>query len=264
MGTHLRQLALVATDLEAAVDDLCNVLDLEISVRDPGVAEFGLVNAVMPVGDDFLEVVSPARPDASAARFVERRGGDGGYMVILQVDDLAVERKRLAEQSVRIVWEVALDDIATIHLHPRDLGGAIVSLDCARPAESWRWAGPDWRSHRRTGRTRRFLAGELQSPDPEALAHRWSRVLGLPLAAGTGERAEIPLESGCLRFVRDRDGRGEGLCAIELEVVDRDAVVTAARERGLPHTGRSVEIAGVRFDLTDSSPGDHRGARPRS
>ena len=34
----------------------------------------------MPVGDTFLEVVSPIDPKATAERYLARRGGDGGYM----------------------------------------------------------------------------------------------------------------------------------------------------------------------------------------
>jgi hypothetical protein len=138
---RLRQVALVARELEPVVDDLGAVLGLEVAFRDPGVAEFGLRNAIFAIGDTFLEVVSPVRPDATAARFLERRGGDGGYMAIFQTTDLGAARARLERLGVRIVWEIAFDDIATIHLHPRDVGGAIVSLDEARPAS--RGAGRD-------------------------------------------------------------------------------------------------------------------------
>ena len=251
MGTRLRQLALVAGSLEPVVDDLCAVLGLEVAFRDPGVGTFGLCNAVMPVGDTFLEVVCPEKPDASAARFLERRGGDGGYMVILQVDDLAAERKRLEELGVRIVWEIAFDDIATIHLHPRDLGGAIVSIDEARPPASWRWAGPDWTSHRRPDGARKLRGATLQSADPRALAECWSRVLDRSTVDHPEGGLEIPLDDGVLRFAADRDGRGEGLSAIEIEVANPEAVCAAARGRGIEHGDRWVSIGGVRFDFPE-------------
>ena len=86
---RLRQIALAATDLGGTVDALVDVLGIEVSFNDPGVGVFGLENAVMPIGETFLEVVSPVREDASARRWIERRGGDAGYMVILQCDDFA-------------------------------------------------------------------------------------------------------------------------------------------------------------------------------
>src|SRR5262245_16796633 len=153
---HIRQIALVARELDPVVEDLCAVLGIVVGFRDPGVAEFGLRNAVMPVGTTFLEVVSPVRDDTTAGRFLARRGGDGGYMVILQTDDLDGDRARLARLGARVVWEATLDDIATIHVHPRDIGGAIVSVDQPRPPESWRWGGPDWRRSVRTDRVRRI------------------------------------------------------------------------------------------------------------
>jgi hypothetical protein len=247
---RIRQIALVARELEPVVADLCAVFDLEVSLRDPGVAEFGLHNAVMPIGDSFLEVVSPVREGTSAGRFLERRGGDGGYMVILQTDDLAGDRRRAEALRVRVVWQATFTDIATIHLHPRDLGGAIVSLDQPRPPESWRWAGPGWERKMRTGVVKRIVGAELQSSDPAALAARWAAIFGRRDTWDGADVHEIPLEeAGRLRFVLPRDKRGEGLAVVELEATDSDRARRVARERGLSPDGARIEIGGVRFRL---------------
>jgi Glyoxalase-like domain len=238
---HVRQVALVARDLEPVVEELCAVFGLEVGFRDPGVGEFGLVNAVMPVGTTFLEVVSPMRDGTTAGRFLERRGGDGGYMVILQTAALDADRRRLAALGVRIVWEVTLEDIATVHLHPRDIGGAIVSLDQPRPPKSWRWGGPEWQAKARTAVVRGIASVSLESLEPDRLAARWAEVLGVPQRSG-----EIALEPGFLRFVR---GEREGIAAVGLVAVDGGRALAAARGRGLRVEGRSVWVAGVRFDL---------------
>ena len=52
---RLRQVALAAWDLEAAKRDL-EARGLRDPFRDPGVKEFGLDNAVYPVGDTFLDL----------------------------------------------------------------------------------------------------------------------------------------------------------------------------------------------------------------
>lgn len=246
---RLRQVALVARDLPAAERALADGLGLEATraFRDPGVGEFGLVNAVWPLGDTFLEVVSPAREATAAGRFLERRGGDGGYMVLLQTDDLAASRARAGASGARVVWEVALPDIAAVHLHPRDLGGAIVSLDRPEPPASWRWGGPGWEA-RRAGGLRGIAAVELQGPDPEALAARWSAVLGRP-AATLGTRLEIGLESGAIRFVADRDGRGEGVSGVVIAADDPDGLRARARERGVHEDGGDLVLCGTRFRL---------------
>lgn len=100
---RLRQVALVAADLAPVVEDLEAVLGIETGFADPGVGEFGLTNAVLPVGDTFLEVVSPATEGTTAGRYLERRNGDGGYMVILQSDALDADRRRFEELGVRVV-----------------------------------------------------------------------------------------------------------------------------------------------------------------
>ena len=123
---RLRQVVLAARDLAPVEEALCGVLGVEVCYRDPNVDVFGLKNAIMPIGDAFLEVVCPVRADASAARYIERKGGDCGYMAIVQCDDLESDRKRVAEQGIREVWSVDLPEISTTHLHPRDVGGAIL------------------------------------------------------------------------------------------------------------------------------------------
>lgn len=215
---HIRQIALVAQELEPAVAALCEGLGVDICHRDPGVGEFGLHNALMAIGDTFLEVVSPLRDGTTAGRLLERRGGDGGYMVIFETDDLAADRARVDAAGVRIVWEIALPDIATIHLHPRDLGAAIVSIDQPVPAGEWRWAGPQWRSHRRTDAVTGIVGAELAADDPLSMARRWGEVLGLgePAAMGDG-RHRLALSTGELRFSPVTDDRGEGLTTFDVQ-----------------------------------------------
>ena len=241
---RLRQIALVAEKLDPVVSDLCAVLDVGVCFRDPGVAEFGLVNALMPIGDTFLEVVSPKQEGTTAGRLLARRGGDGGYMVILQTDDLAASRRRAEQQGVRIVWEIALPDVATVHLHPRDLGGAIVSLDQPKPPESWRWGGPDWQRHVRRETVSRIVGATLDARDPEAMAARWAAVLGL----APRSPVELALEDGALRFAA-AGPRGEGLRGIEIETRNRARVLEAARERGLELSQDSLVIGGTEIAL---------------
>ncbi|MFI5217148.1 MAG: VOC family protein [Candidatus Limnocylindria bacterium] len=246
---RLRQIALVASELDPVVRDLCGVLGLEVCFRDPGVAEFCLHNALMPIGDCFLEVVSPTRTGTTAGRLLERRGGDGGYMVIVQTDDLARDRERMAALGVRIVWQIELPDAQTIHLHPRDVGAAIVSLDQMPEPESWRWAGPRWRSFVKSDVTRALAGVELQSPDPGALAARWGQVFGRkPTATRDGAHA-LALDAGAVRFAPARDGRGEGVSGVDLRVADPAEVVARARRRGAHVDGDVVVLCGTRFRL---------------
>jgi len=243
---RIRQIALVAADLDATLADLATVLGIDVAFHDPGVGVFGLRNGVMPVGEHFLEVVSPKQDGTSAGRYLERRGGDGGYMVIFQTRDLAARRIHFAANEVRTAWEIRFDDIETAHLHPRDTGGAIVSVDEARPWQSWRWAGPTWREHVRTERVSGIAGVEIQSDDPRALAARWSQIFDLPL---TDDGAlQLPEDGASITFCRAVDGRGEGIRTVLLRASDAGAVRAAALARNLPvDDDGAITIGGVRF-----------------
>ena len=244
---RLRQVALAAHDLTATSEPLCDVLGLEVAFRDPGVATFGLENAVMAVGDTFLEVVSPTQEGTAAGRWLARRGGDAGYMVILQCEDLAAARARAEAAGARVVWEVELPGAASVHFHPRDVGGAILSFDAMDPPESWRWAGPDWQQKVRTETAAKISGVGIAAPDPLKLAARWAELLGLPVTTAADGSAEISLEQdGRLRFVQ---GAAPEPCVEELEfaVNDRSRFEDRARKRGVVDADGTVRIAGTRL-----------------
>jgi hypothetical protein len=256
---RLRQVALVARDLDSVVADLCAVLGVEVAYRDPGVGEFGLRNAVMAIGDTFLEVVSPAVEGTAAGRYLDRRGGDGGYMVILQCDALETDRRRIAELGIRVVWQVDLPDMRGTHLHPADVGGAILSLDWANPPSSWRWAGPAWESTVRRDRVTAITAVEIQAADPIALAERWGDVLARPVEErGRLDRPVITLDSGEIRFSPLTGSQGEGISRVEFAAVDAPAILDGAVALGLPSGPSWVRAAGV--DLELATPDDGRPA----
>ena len=124
-------------------------------------------------------------------------------MVMLQSDRLDDDRRRVAALGVRVVWQIDLDDIRDTHLHPADVGGAILALDDATSPASWRWAGPDWEAQVRTDRVRAITGVQLAAADPEALAARWARGARSPARpAWLPDRLEIALAPGTLRFVR--------------------------------------------------------------
>jgi hypothetical protein len=249
----LRQAVVAARDLARIEEQLCQVFGLEVAYRDPAVGFFGLVNAVMPVGNTFLEVVSPVRPDVTGARFLERRGGDAGYMLLVQTDDLAGDRRRLAGMGVREVWSTQLDDIAAAHLHPIDIGGAILSLDQPKPPEAWRWGGPDWRDAMRTGVVDRVVGAELCARDPQALAQRWSQVLGVASTRAENDTWQIELDASRISFAPLRNDELEGLRAIELRSLEPARALDVARRLDLVvetgAEGSAVVIAGTRFRL---------------
>ena len=117
----------------------------------PGLAALGLGNLGDGIGVQFLEGVVPTALTAPAARYLSR-SGDGGYMANFKTGDLAFARARVDALKIRRVWNIDLPDISASHLHPGDVGAAIVSIDEARPAASWRWGGPGWETRASAGK----------------------------------------------------------------------------------------------------------------
>jgi glyoxalase-like protein len=204
-GVRLRQAVLAATDLEAVAGRLASELGLGEPYADPGVAAFGLQNAVFALGDTFLEVVSPIEPDTAAGRWIERRGGDCGYMLMFQVTDLEGARARAGELGIREVLKLDLDDIGESHLHPADMRGAIVSVSRPAPPGSWRWGGPGWKDRA----TDAGVAGvAVTLADPESVRERWSGVLGVDPADAGAELLAGPEDAGLTTIgISGRDGR---------------------------------------------------------
>lgn len=253
MVLRLRQLCLAAAYLEPVVDALRAVFGGEVCRRDPAVARFGLHNALLPLGTSFVEVVAPLKAGTAAGRFLERRGGDGGYMVILDSDDLAPWRAHAAALGVRIALAYDHGDYQGVQLHPRDTGGALLEINHTRGGEdlagAYGPAGPDWQRAVRTGRVRGIGGAVLQSARPGSLAARWSGILQRPAERAGRGSWRLALDNATLRFVPDTDGRGDGLAGIELEVADAAAIRKTAAERGGLHADGTVAVGGVRFLL---------------
>jgi hypothetical protein len=253
MGSYLRlrQICLVARALEPAIADLADIFGLEVCYRDGNVARYGLVNALLPIGNAFLEVVAPTREGTAAGRYLERRHGDGGYMVIIDCDDIERRRRRMAEISVRIANPLDYGAYVGLQLHPRDTGGAMLELNHTPGGERldgpYHPAGPNWQKAVRADVTAALLAAELQAPDPERLARRWSEILERPLGHDPFGAPELSLDFGLLRFIPDRDGRGEGLGGLELAVRDSAHIRAAAIRRGCAIEGDQVTVCGMRF-----------------
>ncbi|MEP2988168.1 MAG: VOC family protein [Parasphingorhabdus sp.] len=237
---RLRQLV-IACESQDSYPVLQDILSLGQPFHDQGVSEFGLHNAVFALGDQFLEIVVPVSDKAPAKRFIER-SGEGGYMAIFQTNDIAAARQQAEKAGIRSVWNIDLDDISATHLHPADIGGAIVSIDQANPAESWRWGGKNWENQSTPGR----LTGAVcSSPDPEVLSTKWAAALGLE----TNRHAsgyQLDLDAGQLLFV---EGEEEKMQQFHLATPDPAENIARAEKLGLSAVGNVISFAGVSLKL---------------
>lgn len=256
MSIRLRQICLVAEKLAPVIDDFKAIFAVDVCFQDPAVASFGLENSLMPIGSNFLEVVAPVKENTAAGRYLKRRKGDGGYMVICQCDTHEAQLARKARAgalNVRVAWEHEGKSFHGMQLHPADTGGAFFEIDWdakGEPEGHWTPAGgSEWVSQMHTDVVKYYSAVELQAADPRGLAERWSSIAEIPLRKGVQGHFEMPLQNASVRFVEVTDGRGEGLGAIDIAVSDRARLLAAAERRGRKVSDDQVTICGVRFNL---------------
>ncbi len=254
MSIRLRQICLVANQLAPVIEDFKAVMGLEVCFKDPEVAVFGLENSLMPVGSNFIEVVAPVKDDTAAGRYLKRRNGDGGYMVICQCDSHAVQlgrKERAKALNIRVAWEHEAKAFHAMQLHPADTGGAFFEIDWdakGEPEGNWMPAGgAGWTPARRTDVVKAYAAVELQSADPKGLAERWSSIAEIPLRKDARGRFEMPLDNAAVRFVEMIDGRGEGLGGIDIVAADKARLMAAARQRGCAVGDDEIKLCGTRF-----------------
>lgn len=250
---QLKQMAVVGKDFDSNVADFIAVLDLQVCFNDPGVGKFGLINALFAFGETFLEIVVPNQPDTTAGRLLEKRKGDGGYMVLVQTDDFSAYEKYIQTTGVRIIWQSEQPQAIAAHLHPKDVGGAILSVDQMIPPDYWHWAGPQYKDKQGSTLVNRIIGAVIQGNDPQEVAKKWARAFDLPIEA-EGEEFSLQLDEGVIRFIRETDGRGPGVEGIILDVKNVDEIIARAIARNLTVDDQSginsVTICGTKFYLS--------------
>jgi len=249
---RLRQVAIMAHKIAPVAGQLEYVFGLKVAFRDPGVGYFGLANVVMPAGGEFIEVLEPIRDDASGARYLARRGGDAGYMVILQDDDALAHRARLEAMGVRVVARSRDEHYRYTHFHPADTAAVLLSIDSVdgdatwrEPLSDWPPAGEQWRDYE-SDVTLGMTSVTIQHRDPAAAAARWAELLD-KIALADGDAWEIALDGEAIRFVPPVDDDGTGVVGIELVVDDAEAVLERAEAIGVATGDGGVKIGGVVF-----------------
>ncbi|MDZ7686251.1 MAG: hypothetical protein U5O39_15670 [Gammaproteobacteria bacterium] len=182
MSIHLRQICLVARKLDPVIADLTSVLGIQRCYVDEGVAHFGLENTLMAIGNNFLEVVAPTREGTAAGRYLERRSGDGGYMVICQAGSHGEQqalRNAAIERGIRVAYEADRDHWNICQLHPRDMIAAFLEIDWDLQCDfngNWMPAsGTAWQENVDQSVTVDFTGVELQADDVDALQHAGAR-----------------------------------------------------------------------------------------
>jgi len=247
---RLRQICLVAPRLEPVISDIADIMGLSICYRDGNVAKYGLENALLPVDTILLEVVAPFQPGTAAGRFLDKTGGRGGYMAIFCCDDPDRRGKHAKEIGVRVANTIDHAPYHGVQLHPRDCRAAFIEFNHTAGSDdilgSYPPAGPGWQKSIRKDVTHGLTGVEMQSPEPQALAEHWGRIIEIPVSKNATGEPELKLPNGSFTFVK---GASDIMSGLTFKVGNVARVLDAAKAKGCAVAGDAFDLCGVTFKL---------------
>lgn len=264
---RLRQIALVAKDLEKARELLTHVLGTEVVYVDPEVGQWGLENFLLAIGGEVLEVVSPFKEGTAAGRTLEKRG-DGGYMIIMQHADAQARKEYVEKQGLaKVIFSHRLEKSTMVQYHPKGVkGGVIPELDSHDVTDDnptplntrfspWHACGPDEKSYIEGMKRNSHLSllGVVcrlapNDGDGETAATQWEQIFGAPRS-----RDLVAFTNARLGFIHGEEGKPDGIVSISIGInsdVKRQAVFQRAEERGLFETdgsSRWINMFGIKW-----------------
>ena len=179
----LRQIAMMVSDLPAAVADYGRILGMQ-PCHTGTLPQLGLDNAVLPAGNGtFVELLSPHAADAGAdsagARFLRRRG-EAPYLISFETTEYDRLLPHLRAQGVRITAETQHEGSRSAFLHPASCNGAFLEItEVSDAANPWPAAGPDWQTAAHQPGTIQLRQVAIIVNDLDAALMQWRRLFGL-------------------------------------------------------------------------------------
>ncbi len=246
MKLRLRQIALAVADLDTATSQASDILGLGPAYQDPAIVRYGLRHAVYGIGNTFLAFVSPITETTTVGRLLAKQGGDCGYMVILQTDAADEARARIDAAGVRVADQLDRDGAGFMHLHPKDVGGTLLSVDHMPRWSDWEWGGPDWQSCATHGEA--ITGVGINALNPQAMAGRWGEILGRPMEP-IDQVTRIHLDEGELRFEPLTGNDSEGFRGFDLQSTRAAQLRENAARLGCLTAGGNIELFGMTIRL---------------
>lgn len=125
----VEHIALAVADLETAVKHYSEVWGLEVSHRER-VEDQGVEEAMLPIGNTFLQLLGPTGPDTTVGKFVAKRG-EGLHHIAYEVDDLEAALADLKDKGVPLIDEAPRlggRGHMVAFVHPKGNHGLLVEL----------------------------------------------------------------------------------------------------------------------------------------
>ena len=245
----LRQICFVAKELESTLKNFSFITGSGVCFRDEGVSFFGLENGLLELNGNFLEVVSPFKPNTTAERFMKKMDGDSGYMLIFECEDADIYRKKAVDLNIRDIWSSDLNNgVKASHYHPKDIGGLIISVDSMNNSNwknkdsYWEWGGDTWTLKKNNRCSIKSIT--MNCINPGVLSNRWSSFLDLPLN-NIDEGQHIKGNDFEIFFIEDQNKGIDYLSQLNLRIDDPSLKIEIISKYGK----NEIVICGTKIEI---------------
>ena len=116
-------------DLDEAIAFYKRAFGLEV-VHEEVNEEQGVREAMLAIGDSYLQLLAPLTPDSTIGKFLDR-SGPGIQQMAFAVDDVEAAAADLRAAGVRVLYDqakVGTGGSLVNFCHPKDCGGVLVEL----------------------------------------------------------------------------------------------------------------------------------------
>jgi len=127
--TQIDHVAIAVHDLEAAVDYYARAFGAEVAHREV-VDRDGVEEALLRVGESYVQLTTGTRPDSPISTFLERRG-EGVHHVGYRVDDCAAALAAIVAAGGRAIDEAPRPGsrgTTVAFVHPKGSFGTLIEL----------------------------------------------------------------------------------------------------------------------------------------
>lgn len=129
MLNKVEHIALAVADLDAAIDHYSKIWGLEVEHRER-VEDQGVDEAMLAIGDTYLQLLGPTSPDSTVGKFIEKRG-EGLHHIAYEVENLEATLADLKSKGVPLIDEAPRlggRGHMVAFVHPKGNHGLLVEL----------------------------------------------------------------------------------------------------------------------------------------
>ncbi len=127
--TRIDHVGFAVPDLDEAKAFYAAAFGLEV-VHEEVNEEQGVREAMLGVGDSYIQLLAPLSPESTIAKFLDR-SGPGIQQVAFGVDDVVATADALRAAGVRVLYDQPKRGTAgslVNFAHPKDCGGVLIEL----------------------------------------------------------------------------------------------------------------------------------------